>query len=172
MKSEKEMFIKNTDVKVEEGHIIVVDDNVYKVSYSNIPELVKKGIIVFKDAQNEEYDPHNLFPTEYDWWYTNALSEYDLLGCEDEAVNQIFTDYPGAELSFIIKYISSELNSERLKRDKCTSYKLSDGYYFINVFKGDIVFSSNVNVDFSKFAWFHNEDDARFAAEVIKCFYE
>jgi hypothetical protein len=172
MKNEKEMFIKNTDVKVEEGHIIVVDDTVYKVSYSNIPELVKKGIIVFKDVQNMEYDPHNLFPTEYDWWYTNALSEYDFMDCHEEAIGQVFDGFPGAELSFIIKYISSQLNTERLKRDKCTSCKLSDGYYFINTFNGEPVFSTNVNVDFSKFAWFHNEEDAKFAAEVIKHFYE
>lgn len=172
MKKEKEMFIKNTDVKVEEGHIIVVDGAVYKVSYSNIPELVKKGIIVFKDAQNMEYDPHNLFPTEYDWWYTNALSEYDFQDCHEEAIGLVFDDFPGAELSFIIKYISEELNRARLEHDKCTSNDLSDGYYFINVFKGDPVFSSNTNVDFNKFAWFYNEEDVRFAAEVIKHFYE
>lgn len=172
MKNEKEMFIKNTDVKVEEGHIIVVDDTVYKVSYSNIPELVKKGIIVFKGLQDKEYDPHNIFPTNYDWWYTNALSEYDFTDCHEEALELVFRDFPGAELSFIIKHISEKLNEERLKRDKCTSYYLSDGYYFINVFKGDPVFSTNVNVDFSKFAWFYNEEDVRFAAEVIKHFYE
>ena len=172
MKNEKEMFINNTDVKVEDGHIIVIDGNVYKVSYSNIPELVRKGIIVFKDTQNEVYDPHNIFPTEYDWWYTNALSEYDFQDYHEEAIGILFDDFPGAELSFIIKYISEELNKVRLEHDKCASDNLSDGYYFINTFNGKPVFSTNENVDFSKFAWFHNEEDAKFATEVIKHFYE
>lgn len=172
MKNEKEMFIKNTDVKVEEGHIIVVDGTVYKVSYSNIPELVKKGIIVFKDAQNMVYDPHNLFPTEYDWWYTNAISEYDFTDCQEEAIGVIFDDFPSAEISFILKYISYQLNEERGKREGGTAYSLEDGYYFINRSTGQPVFSMNMDADFSKFAWFYNGEDAKFAAEVIKHFYE
>jgi hypothetical protein len=171
MKNEKEMFIKNTDVKVEEGHIIVVDDTVYKVSYSNIPELVKKGIIVFKDVQKEEYSPYNLFPTEYDWWYTNALSEYDFLDCQEEAISCIFDDFPGAEISFILKYISDTLNYERENREG-TTYSTENGYYFINRTTGQPVFSTNMDADFSKFAWFYNEEDAKFAAEVIEHFYE
>lgn len=170
MKNEKEMFIKNTDVKVEEGHIIVVDGTVYKVSYSNIPELVKKGIIVFKDVQNVEYDPHNLFPAEYDWWYTNAISEYDFTDCQEEAIGSLFNDFPSAEISFIIKYISDTLNYERDTREG--AYSTKDGYYFINRSTGQPVFSINMDADFSKFAWFCNEEDAKFAAEVIKHFYE
>lgn len=172
MKNTKEMFIKNTDVKVEEGHIIVVDDTVYKVSYSNIPELVKKGIIVFKDMQKEEYNPYNLFPTEYDWWYTNALSEYDFQECHEEAIALLFDDFPSAEISFILKYISYQLNDEREKQEAGTAYSLIDGYYFINRSTGKPVFSMNMDADFGKFAWFYNEEDAKFAAEVIKHFYE
>lgn len=170
MKNMKEMFIKNTDVKVEEGHIIVVDDTVYKVSYSNIPELVKKGIIVFKDAQNMEYDPHNLFPTEYDWWYTNAISEYDFLDCQEEAISRLFDDYPSAEISFILKYISDTLNYERNNREG--TYSTENGYYFINRSTGQPVFSTSIDGDFGKFSWFYNVEDAKFAAEVIKHFYE
>jgi hypothetical protein len=171
MKNTKEMFIKNTDVKVEEGHIIVIDGTVYKVSYSNIPELVKKGIIVFKDMQQEEYSPYNLFPTEYDWWYTNALSEYDFQDCHEEAIGILFDDFPSAEISFILKYISDTLNYERENREG-TTYSTKNGYYFINRSTGQPVFSMNMDGDFGKFSWFYNGEDAKFAAEVIKHFYE
>lgn len=171
MKNEKEMFIKNTDVKVEEGHIIVVDDNVYKVSYSNIPELVKKGIIVFKNVANEVYHPRNIFTTDYNEWWDEIISRFISNDCSRDDIIDMFEAFPGAETSLILKAMSYELNEARQEHDDAT-YSLSDGYYFINKFTIEPVFSQNLDVNFDEFAWFFNREDAEFAAGIIKSCYE
>lgn len=167
MKIEKEMFIKDTDIVVEVDNIIVKDDVAYKVSYSNIPELVRKGIIEFKKA---EYTPS--YPVCLEWWFNNTIDEFTSYTDEEETLKDLFSAYPGALCSLILKSISETLNEERMNFEK-TSYNINkNGYYFINAMNGKIVYVEPEKVkedtDFNKFAFFISLKDAEYAAKVIE----
>lgn len=159
----KEMFIKNTDVKVEINQIIVKDDEAYVVKPSNIPDLLKKGILEFKDIKTKTYVEKVADAAKDHSWEDLIIEEY---GISDDNIQDLFYDFPGVWTSLILKRISNAFNYNRP-----TCFDPTKGYYFVNSITGDVAYCPEEKVhsdsNFDMFAYFATQEEAEYAQSQV-----